>query len=121
MELMYLGKFIDAHEAERIGLVNEVVSSGEAVSRAIDLAGEIAQRPKAALAADAGFVYVTDVDAAGERLMAVRLPAALEPDVRYAAGIVKGAKQPEEAREFVDGLANGRCADALARAGFGAL
>lgn len=51
MELMYLGKFIDAHEAERIGLVNEIVSSGEAVSRAIDLAGEIAQRPKAALAA----------------------------------------------------------------------
>jgi len=51
MELMYLGKFIDAHEAERIGLVNEVVSSGEAVSRSIDLAGEIAQRPKAALAA----------------------------------------------------------------------
>ena len=51
MELMFLGKFIDAHEAERIGLVNEVVPAGEAVSRAEDLAREIARRPRAALAA----------------------------------------------------------------------
>jgi molybdate transport system substrate-binding protein len=71
-------------------------------------------------AADAGFVYVTDVTAAGDRLRAVKLPAELEPDVRYAAGVVKGAKQPEKARAFVDGLSDGRCADALAKAGFGA-
>jgi molybdate transport system substrate-binding protein len=72
-------------------------------------------------AADAGFVYVTDVNAAGERLRAVRLPAALEPDVTYAAGVVKGAKQPDEARDYVDGLTDGRCAGSLAEAGFGAL
>jgi molybdate transport system substrate-binding protein len=72
-------------------------------------------------AADAGFVYVTDVNAAGERLRAVRLPAALEPDVTYAAGVVEGAKQPEEARNFVDGLTEGPCAAALAKAGFGVL
>jgi molybdate transport system substrate-binding protein len=71
-------------------------------------------------AADAGFVYVTDVTAAGDSLRAVKLPAELEPDVRYAAGVVKGAKQPEKARAFVDGLSDGRCADALAKAGFGA-
>jgi molybdate transport system substrate-binding protein len=71
-------------------------------------------------AADAGFVYVTDVNAAGERLRAVKLPADLEPDVTYAAGVVKGAKQPERARDFVGGLTDGGCADALARAGFGA-
>ncbi len=70
-------------------------------------------------AADAGFVYVTDVNAAGESLRTVKLPADLEPDVTYAAGVVKGAKQPDEAREFVDGLTDGGCADALARAGFG--
>ena len=72
-------------------------------------------------AADAGFVYVTDVNVAGESLRAVRLPAAIEPDVSYAAGVVKGAEQPDEARNFVDGLTDGRCAAALAKAGFGAL
>jgi molybdate transport system substrate-binding protein len=70
-------------------------------------------------AADAGFVYVTDVNAAGDSLRAVKLPAELEPDVTYAAGVVKGAKQPEQARAFVDGLTDGGCADALAKAGFG--
>jgi molybdate transport system substrate-binding protein len=71
-------------------------------------------------AADAGLVYVTDVNAAGDELRAVELPAELEPDVTYAAGVVKGAKQPNEARDFVDGLTDGACADALAEAGFGA-
>ena len=72
-------------------------------------------------AVDAGFVYVTDVNAAGDELKAVKLPADLEPDVTYAAGVVKGAKQPDQAREFVNGLTEGGCADALANAGFGAL
>jgi molybdate transport system substrate-binding protein len=71
-------------------------------------------------AADAGFVYVTDVEAAADSLEAVKLPAELEPDVIYAAGVVKGARQPGEAREFVAGLRRGACADALAKAGFGA-
>jgi molybdate transport system substrate-binding protein len=71
-------------------------------------------------AADAGFVYVTDVNAAGDKLRPVKLPTDLEPDVTYAAGVVEGAKQPDQAREFVDGLRDGACADALAKAGFGA-
>jgi molybdate transport system substrate-binding protein len=71
-------------------------------------------------AVDAGFVYVTDVNAAGDELKAVKLPADLEPDVTYAAGVVKGAKQPDQAREFVNGLTDGGCADALEQAGFGA-
>jgi molybdate transport system substrate-binding protein len=71
-------------------------------------------------AADAGFVYVTDVKAADDQLRAVKLPAALEPEVTYAAGVVTGAEQPDQAREFVNGLASGGCADALEKAGFGA-
>jgi molybdate transport system substrate-binding protein len=71
-------------------------------------------------AADAGFVYVTDVKVVGDSLRVVKLPTGLEPDVTYAAGVVKGAKQPDRAREFVDGLTDGACADALAKAGFGA-
>ena len=41
-------------------------------------------------AVDAGFVYVTDVNAAGDELRAVKLPAELEPDVTYAAGRGEG-------------------------------
>jgi molybdate transport system substrate-binding protein len=70
-------------------------------------------------AADAGFVYVTDVTAAGDALEAIPLPSVTQPDVTYAAGVVRGAKQPELAREFVAGLREGGCADALSEAGFG--
>jgi molybdate transport system substrate-binding protein len=70
-------------------------------------------------AAGAGFVYVTDVNAAGDKLMAIELPADLEPQVTYGAGVVKKAEQPSLAQKFVDGLANGDCADALRDAGFG--
>ncbi|HZC12812.1 MAG TPA: molybdate ABC transporter substrate-binding protein, partial [Thermoleophilaceae bacterium] len=72
-------------------------------------------------AADAGFVYVTDVNAAGDELKAIELPAELEPDVTYAAAAVKGAKQPATGRAFVDGLTEGPCAAALQAAGFGAV
>jgi molybdate transport system substrate-binding protein len=70
-------------------------------------------------AADAGFVYVTDVNASGGELKAVELPKSLEPQVTYGAGVVSRAEQPELARKFVDGLTRGHCADALGEAGFG--
>jgi len=70
-------------------------------------------------AADAGFVYVTDVNATNGELKAIQLPADLEPQVTYSAGVVAKAKQPELARKFVDGLTDGDCADALSAAGFG--
>jgi molybdate transport system substrate-binding protein len=70
-------------------------------------------------AADAGFVYVTDVNATGGDLEAIELPADLEPQVTYAAGVVMKAGQPDLAQKFVDGLTDGPCADALKEAGFG--
>ena len=70
-------------------------------------------------AADAGFVYVTDVNAASGDLKAIHLPKELEPQVTYAAGVVKKAEQPDLAGKFVDGLTQGDCADALHKAGFG--
>jgi molybdate transport system substrate-binding protein len=70
-------------------------------------------------AADAGFVYVTDVNATGGELEAIKLPAELQPQVTYAAGVVDGAKQPDRAQTFVDQLVDGHCADALKGAGFG--
>ena len=68
-------------------------------------------------AADAGFVYRTDLT---DGLKAVELPADLQPVVEYGAGVVKGAKQPELAQQYLDGLSDGACADALQSAGFGA-
>jgi enoyl-CoA hydratase len=43
-ELTLTGRLIDAHEAERIGLVNRVVPPGEARTAALEIAAEIAQR-----------------------------------------------------------------------------
>jgi enoyl-CoA hydratase len=51
MELMYLGDPIGAREAERIGLVNEVVPEGEALPRALDIARRVSRQPKEAVAA----------------------------------------------------------------------
>ncbi|MGH3146830.1 MAG: enoyl-CoA hydratase/isomerase family protein, partial [Rubrobacter sp.] len=51
MQLMYLGEPITAGEAERIGLVNEVVPDGDALPRAIDVARAISRQPREAVAA----------------------------------------------------------------------
>src|SRR5690348_11965945 len=52
MELIITGRRIDVHEAYRIGLVNEVVPTGQAVERAQELAREIAQLPQGAIRSD---------------------------------------------------------------------
>ncbi len=67
-------------------------------------------------AADAGFVYVTDVT---EGITGVELPPELRPTVAYGAGVVEGSEQPELAQQYLDGLTEGPCADALREEGFG--
>jgi molybdate transport system substrate-binding protein len=70
-------------------------------------------------AADAGFVYVTDVEATDGKLKAIELPGDLDVTATYAAGVVKAAREPEAADAFVDDLLAGGCHDALIAAGFG--
>jgi enoyl-CoA hydratase len=52
MELIVTGRVIDAEEALRIGLVNEVVPSGTCVERALELAERIAALPQPAIRTD---------------------------------------------------------------------
>ncbi|HEY8583680.1 MAG TPA: molybdate ABC transporter substrate-binding protein [Capillimicrobium sp.] len=70
-------------------------------------------------AVDAGFVYRTDVRAAGDDLAAVALPRALQPEVVYGAAVVEGAEQPALAERYVAALVDGPCGDALRERGFG--
>jgi molybdate transport system substrate-binding protein len=70
-------------------------------------------------AADAGFLYVTDVSATNGRLKAIELDAALQPGVSYGVAIVKGSAHRTAARAFIAGLLKGAGAAALGQAGFG--
>jgi molybdate transport system substrate-binding protein len=81
-----------------------------------DVAGVVGKLSQGAV--DAGFVYVTDVKAAGGRLTAIQLPASVQPTVAYAAAVVTGTKLHHKASGFVKGLLTGRGAAALMQAGF---
>ncbi len=89
---------------------------GHVRSNEPDVAGVVGKVAQGAV--DAGFVYVTDVKAAGGRLRAIELPARLQPEVVYEAAVVKGTDHPEQARAFLRGLLTGAGRDALVRAGF---
>ena len=69
-------------------------------------------------AVDAGFLYISDVNATDARLKAIELPDELQPSVAYGVAVVKGAKQPEQAKAFIAGLLNGAGAQSLKAAGF---
>lgn len=52
LELIITGKVIDAQEAYRIGLANEVVPKGQSLQRAVELAHSISSLPQTAIRAD---------------------------------------------------------------------
>ena len=52
LELLITGRRIDAKEAERIGLVNEIVPEGKALERAKELALSICELPQGAIRSD---------------------------------------------------------------------
>lgn len=68
-------------------------------------------------AADAGFVYVTDEQAA-TGLHAVPIPSELQPEVAYAAAVVSSSSNKPAAEEFLNGLISGEGQEDLRRAGF---
>jgi molybdate transport system substrate-binding protein len=69
-------------------------------------------------AADAGFVYVTDVRTVAGQVRTVALPRQLQPDVAYAAAVLSSSGDPQQARRYLQGLLHGRGAADLREAGF---
>jgi molybdate transport system substrate-binding protein len=69
-------------------------------------------------AADAGFLYATDVKAAGGKLKAIDLPPSLQPKVAYGIAVVKGSPRSSQAQQFIDGLLSGQGRSDLLADGF---
>ncbi len=110
---------VGAYAREVIGRLEPV--QGEAIldnvrSEEPDVAGVVGKLTQGA--ADAGFLYITDVTAAGEDVKAIELPAELQPGVEYGVAVVRGAKEPAAARAFIEGLLDGPGLEAMRRAGF---
>src|SRR2546421_5861926 len=99
MELIITGRRIDVHEAERIGLVNEVVPRGQALARAQSLAREIAALPQGAIRADKESV-VTGVGRTLEERLRIEAEATISMFMRrdshtIGASAVKPGGKPE--------------------------
>ena len=89
----------------------------KAVSQEPDVKGIVG---KLALGeADAGFVYATDVRAAGSRLIAIPLPRRSQPTIRYEVAVVRSSESRAAAFELVADLLGADGRRELARAGFG--
>ena len=69
-------------------------------------------------AVDAGFTYITDVQATHGKLKAIALPARLQPVVAYGIAVVKGTTHPVQAEQFITGLLHGEGSAELLAAGF---
>jgi molybdate transport system substrate-binding protein len=70
--------------------------------------------------ADAGYVYVTDVIAAGDKAAGVEIPTDVDVVAQYPIVVTKEAAQPEAAQAFVDFVLSDAGQAILAKYGFGA-
>jgi molybdate transport system substrate-binding protein len=70
--------------------------------------------------ADAGFVYTTDVKAAGSDLQAIDIPASAKPSATYPIGVVHGSSNADLAGKWVSFVLSPEGQQLLAAAGFGA-
>ena len=69
--------------------------------------------------ADAGIVYVTDVEAAGSSIGSVPIPAEHNVEARYPIAILEGAPNDRQAADFVELVLSFDGRNALQEAGFG--
>ena len=92
-ELTLTGRIIDAHEAERIGLVSRVVPAGQALAAADDIAAEIAQR---------GPLAVREVKRLIDASAELDLDAGLAAEIDASERVFSSADMLEGARAFLD-------------------
>lgn len=99
MELIITGRRIDVNEAERIGLVNEIVPRGESLARAQQLAHEICALPQGAIRSDKESV-MRGVGRTLEERLRIEFEMALSMFMRrdkhtVGAGAFKRGEKPE--------------------------
>lgn len=70
--------------------------------------------------ADAGLVYVTDADGAGDKVTAVAFPESADAVNTYPIAVLKDAANPQAAQAFVDLVTGPAGRDVLTAAGFAA-
>ncbi len=85
-------------------------------SQETDVSGIVGKLTEGAV--QAGFVYLTDVAATHGKLVAVGLPAGLQPVVAYGVAVVKGSSNATIAQQFIAGLLHGAGQAQLTKAGF---
>ena len=69
--------------------------------------------------ADAGFVYVTDALAAGDKVQQIQLPMAAQATATYPIGIVSDSAHKEAAQEWIDLVMSPQGQKVLTDLGFG--
>ena len=90
-ELTLTGRIIDAHEAERIGLVSRVVPAGQALAAADEIAAEIAER---------GPLAVREVKRLIDQSAFVDLDAGIAAEIEASERVFNSDDMLEGARAF---------------------
>ncbi|CAN5340045.1 molybdate ABC transporter substrate-binding protein [soil metagenome] len=115
-----------------IVLCDVAVPCGSAAQQLLDAAGIVAapdsleQDVKSVLTkielgeADAGLVYVTDVQAGGDQVDGIKVPEAADVVNKYPIAVLTAAGNPDAAQAWVDFVLSAAGQAALADAGFGA-
>lgn len=102
--------------AAAVALLSDLEIDHEPASQEVDVKAVLAKVVDGE--ADAGFVYQTDVTAAGAEVRGIAVPGSQEDPNTYWAAVTANADQPALAREWIDYLL-GDGAATLAEAGFG--
>jgi molybdate transport system substrate-binding protein len=71
--------------------------------------------------ADAGIVYATDACAVGQKVSATPIPGVFQPQISYPIAVLRGARSPSLALEFVKAVMSAGGQAELARRGFASL
>jgi molybdate transport system substrate-binding protein len=100
----------------RLAPVRRRALEANIVDREPDVSGIVGKLTHGA--ANAGFVYASDVAATHGALRAIQLPAQLQPRVAYAVAIVTGTRHSVQAQAFIAGLVRGAGERDLLAAGF---